>query len=139
MSFLGQAGGNAMMTCVSGLAGGEEYRFGGSAYFTTPGDEGRVWFSLWFAPDENCFNGYTGTASTGVLTPEDYKVWSGTESSVIAPEETGSAYFVAWVFNDTEGSSFETFLDNLFVRQTTDVFEDGFERGSSCRWSFELP
>jgi hypothetical protein len=129
--------------CVTDIVGNATYSFGAELHFPTgQGTTGEaeivvVWFST---PDCTGLSGDTTAGGTTVDTSTAGSWVLVRNDSATAPADAISAAFSVRLTKNEAGDSLALAYDGAFLADgQVLLFNDGFERESSCHWSVTVP
>ncbi|MEO8277343.1 MAG: hypothetical protein ABI639_14105 [Thermoanaerobaculia bacterium] len=135
------AQGRGISACITGFVPGQTYTFGADLHF--PSGQARtgsaLMLAVWLASTD-CSGFSRTTDSSPAIDSTTAGSWVHVEGTTVAGAEDGSVALVARLVKDQAGGALAVDFDGaFFVPGANFLFDDGFDRQSTCRWSSESP
>ncbi len=121
--------------CVTGIVPGIEYRYGFSAYFTPQTQNAEIWSELQYYEQSDCTFPVGDTEFTLSALSSSTFTWLPREDFLLAPAGAVAARVTLALYKISSASSNFGVVDEVFIRRRNEIFDDGFDIGSTCRWS----
>ena len=137
--------GNSIVSCVLGITPGAAYSF--EVFLRFPDGQAATGSAStllqWYDSELDCDGSFVGNSPGGApsVTTSTPGVWlrSGADA-VVAPVGAHSAHARVILFKETAGEPLMVRIDGFHVVESGGVLLfDGFESGSTCRWTSAVP
>ncbi|GMU65267.1 MAG: hypothetical protein AMXMBFR36_15410 [Acidobacteriota bacterium] len=121
--------------CIEPVAPNTLYRFGGAAYFTPQPQTAEIWYELRFQIQAGCGEGHVDNHISPTAPASTTFAWQRVSTTAMSPPDAVGAMLSISLFKQTSSGSVFGTADAVFLRPAAEIFFEGFETGSSCRWS----
>jgi hypothetical protein len=127
--------------CISPVVAGQTYSFGGMIRFLTGQvATGNSQFSAVWTDAPDCAGLVTGVDySAPLVTTALAGNWVPSRTVEVAPAGSQSVHLRLRVVKDGAGGALATRFDSVYFAAGNYIFAEGFEVGSTCRWSLTSP
>lgn len=121
--------------CIEPVTPDVLYRFGGAAYYTPQPQSTEIWYELRFQILPACGLGHDDNHISPLASATNTFVWQQVSTTALAPPDAVGAMLSISLFKQTSSGSVFGAADGVFLRPAAEIFFEGFEAGSTCRWS----
>lgn len=125
--------------CIEPVTPDALYSFGGAAYFTPQAQNAEIWYELRFQVQPACGEGHVDNFISPSAPSSSTFVWQRVSATAQAPPDAVGAMLSISLYKQTSGGSVFGTADGVFLRPAGEIHLDGFETGSTCRWSSAAP
>lgn len=125
--------------CVTGIVAGQSYVFGARFFFpSTETPAASSYVKVFWMQSAGCTTSL-GSTDSNPLSPAPLDTWRDTRGVGIAPPNTLSADIYLSVGHTGSPNPGNLLIDEVYLQPLSEVFQNGFELGTACRWSAVVP